>query len=334
MPPGAWPTSCATPGAATPTSRRASRRPACSPTRAGWRPRRSACTRSSRRSTSRPRPPTRRRPRRATGSRTDELRRQAAALEKLDLDANAARVAAERAEDACRTARESLATCEERQAALAQPGGAEPSPLDEHWPGSGEPELDRGQGPRPEADRLPLILRVLRGERTAREDLVALVAAGDAAGAAEWQVRIARFVDAVTARAIEDGYLATDPENPFWRLFTGDEQHEIVQALSSLGFRFDGMGGFADDRVPSARDLSLAVGYAGLDRMRIRSWPGETALAELFTGASVRADLWLATQADDLSLGRLEAALGARAAGLAELWDAWGRVRPAMLEER
>ncbi len=265
---------------------------------------------------------------------TDELRRQAAALERLDLDANAARVAAERAEDACRTARESLAACEERQAALVAPGGGEPGPLDEHWPGSGEPDLDRGASPRAEADRVPLILRVLRGDRAAREDLVGLVASGDEAGGAEWQVRIARFVDAVTARAIEDGYLATDPENPFWRLFTDEERHEIVQALSALGFRFDGMRGFADDRVPSARDLSLAVGYAGLDRMRIRSWPGETALAELFAGASVRADLWLADQADDLSIGRLEAALGARAGGLADLWNAWGRVRPAMLEER
>ena len=33
--------------------------------------------------------------------------------------------------------------------------------------------------------------------------------------------------------------------------------------------------GFADERVPSQRDLSLAVGYAGLDPMRIRRWPTE-----------------------------------------------------------
>ena len=56
--------------------------------------------------------------------------------------------------------------------------------------------------------------------------------------------------------------------------------------------------------------------------------------AELFDGAVVRADLWLADQADDLSLTRVEAALGPRAAGLGEVWDAWGRVRPAMLEDR
>ena len=267
-------------------------------------------------------------------SGTEELRTQAVALEKLDLEANAARINAERTEDACRAARESLATCEERQRPAVAEHGDEPSPLDAHWPGGAEPALDRQQGPHPDDERLPVILLVLRGDAAAHQALVASLAEGDAAALAAWHLRIAKFVDAVTARAIEDGFLDTDEENRFWRLFTGEEQREIVQALSSLGFRFDGMRGFADDRAPSARDLSLAVGYAGLDRMRIRTWPGEAALAGLFEGASVRADLWLATQADDLSLARVEAALGPRAAALSELWDAWGRVRPAMLEER
>ena len=35
-----------------------------------------------------------------------------------------------------------------------------------------------------------------------------------------------------------------------------------------LGIPVDGIGGCADERVPTARDLSLAVGYAGLDPMR------------------------------------------------------------------
>ncbi len=263
---------------------------------------------------------------------TDELRRQAVALEKLDLEANGARVTAQRAEDACRTAREALAACEERQRPADADVESEANPLDEHWPGGPEPGLDRQQGP--EAERQPRILRVLRGDKAAREELVASLAAGDPSAVPTWHVRIADLVDAVMARAIEDGYIDTDEENPFWRLFAGDEQREIIEALSALGFRFDGMGGFADDRAPSARDLSLAVGYAGLDRMRIRSWPGEAALAALFEGASVRADLWLAAEADDLSLGRMEAALGQRASALADLWDAWGRVRPALLEVR
>jgi hypothetical protein len=268
-------------------------------------------------------------------SGTEQLRSQAAALEKLDLEANTARVAAERAEAGCRAARESLAACEERQRPVAAtPDGTEESPRDAHWPGTGEPGFEREGDAPPLPGRVPVILRVLRGEAAAREQLVADLADGDSAAVAAWHVRIAKFVDAVTQRAIEDGFIDTDEEHPFWRLFAFDETRDIVKALSALGFRYDGMRGFVDDRSPSARDLSLAVGYAGLDRMRIRTWPGEAELVALFEGATVRADLWLATQSDDLSLSRTEAALGARAASLADVWDAWGRVRPAMLEER
>ena len=265
---------------------------------------------------------------------TEELRARAVALEQLDLEASAARITAERTEDACRTARESLATCEEQQRPAVVEHRDDSGPLDAHWPGGAEPSFERQQQPQASDDRLPVVLLVLRGDAAAREALVASLAGADAAAAAAWHVRIAKFVDAVTARAIEDGFIDADEEHSFWRLFSGEEQRAIVQALSSLGFRFDGMRGFADDRVPSARDLSLAVGYAGLDRMRIRTWPGEAGLASLFDGASVRADVWLATQADDLSLRRVEGALGPRAAGLSDLWEAWGRVRPAMLEER
>jgi hypothetical protein len=91
------------------------------------------------------------------------------------------------------------------------------------------------------------------------------------------------------------------------------------------------MGGFADGRVPAARDLGLAVGYAGLDRMRIRTWPREAEIAALYEDAVVSADEWLADQAGDLSLGRMVDALGNRAAELADVWNAWGRVRPALL---
>jgi hypothetical protein len=111
------------------------------------------------------------------------------------------------------------------------------------------------------------------------------------------------------------------------------ERREVVGALSALGYRYDGLHGFADGRVPAARDLALAVGYAGLDRMRIRTWPRESDAARLYEHATVAGDEWLANQADDLSLGRMVDALGSRAADLADVWNAWGRVRPALLSE-
>jgi hypothetical protein len=177
----------------------------------------------------------------------------------------------------------------------------------------------------------PVVVRILRGDRAARDRLIAALGAGDAEAERAWQARIAQLVGAITGRAIEDGYLDMPEDDTFWSMFPPRESREIVAALSALGFRFDGAGGFADERVPAQRDLSLAVGYAGLDRMRIRNWPREQELAELYRNADVAADEWLAHNAGDLTLGEMVDALGPRAGNLADVWNAWGRVRPLLL---
>ena len=266
-----------------------------------------------------------------------ELRAQQPGLERLALEADAARISAENAAEGCHNARERLAGCEEDEtrraaAAYVPPPPEEPHPFDGAWPAE-EPALVQEPVPGPFAAGLPAIVRVLNGDRGAREQIVAALAGSDSDGAREWHLRVAHLVDAITARAIEDGYLELPADDPFWSLFSAREVRDIVGALSALGFRFDGMGGFADGRVPAARDLSLAAGYAGLDRMRIRTWPRESEMAGLYSDAVVAADEWLADQAGDLSLGRMVDALGSRAAELADLWNAWGRVRPALLAD-
>ena len=105
-------------------------------------------------------------------------------------------------------------------------------------------------------------------------------------------------------------------------------------ALASLGYRFDGLGGWVDERQPSQRELSLALGYAGLDPMRVRHWPNEQQSAELFSEVEVAADEYLAGAAGDLTLAEMVEMLGRRADGLVDLWNHWGRVRPLLLEER
>ena len=274
-----------------------------------------------------------------------ELRAAGPRIERLAVEADAARISAEGAEVACRDARERLADCEEAAARGPGPGAStggdepqpdEPHPFDASWPG--ESESTRTQPldePEPVigGPGLPLVIRILRGDRGARDRLVAMLAGTDPEAARTWQLRLTALVDAIAARAIEDGYLDLPEDHPFWGLFTYDERREVIGALSALGYRFDGLGGFADDRIPAARDLALAVGYAGLDRMRIRTWPRESETRTLYEHASVAADEWLAHEADDLSLGRMIDALGARAADLAEVWNAWGRVRPALLSE-
>ena len=178
----------------------------------------------------------------------------------------------------------------------------------------------------------PIIFRLVRGDRTALVALVDRLAGEDPTARRRWQLGLSNLVDAIVAVSIEAGALEFPADHQFWGAFTLVQDREIAQALASLGHRFDGLGGFTDERAPTQRDLSLALGYAGLDPMRIRSWPTETGLAELYRDVTVAADEHLAATAGDLSLSELVALLGRRADGLADLWNEWGRVRPLLLE--
>ena len=155
----------------------------------------------------------------------------------------------------------------------------------------------------------------------------------DPAERRRWQAALSELVEAIVAVSIGPSSLDFPTDHPFWGPFTREQDRDIVAALSSLGFRFDGLGGWVDERVPTQRDLSMAMGYAGLDPMRIRQWPNETEMRALFADVTVAADEHLAGAASDLTLGELVAMLGRRADGLALLWNEWGRVRPLLLED-
>jgi hypothetical protein len=197
------------------------------------------------------------------------------------------------------------------------------------WPVEDETELSAAFAATGAGE--PAILRLLRGDRATLGRLVDELAGEDPAERRRWQLALAGLVDAVVARAIESAFLHFPVEHAFWGMNTLPENRDVAAALSSLGYRFDGLGGWADDRAPSQRDLSLAVGYAGLDPMRTRRWPGERAMEELFRDVTVAADEYLASAAGGLTLGELVTVLGRRADGLADLWNEWGRVRPLLL---
>jgi hypothetical protein len=269
----------------------------------------------------------------------------ALAIERLALEADVARINAESAAEACHAAREVLAACEEAQvdrragrvpaasaAEVAPPVAARPRLI-------GGPELDPGEVDEvvPPAARVfagaePQILRMLNGDGTALRSVVQRVAGDDPVEQRRWQLLLSNLVDACVARAIEASSLEFPLDHPFWGPFSQAQSRDIATALASLGYHFDGMGGFADERVPSQRDLSLALGYAGLDPMRLRSWPNEAAMARLFENVRVAADELVAAAAPDLSLGEMVALLGGRAEPLADLWNNWGKVRPILLE--
>lgn len=257
-------------------------------------------------------------------------------LERAALEADGARVAAESAEAACVAARQGLADCEERVAAGApkrapardrdRAGGSDDSGRDHDTPDTLVAALRAGASPR--------IVRLLRGDRTAMHETVDALAGEDPDERRRWQLAMADFVDAILADAISASALEFPTDHPFWGPFNRSQGRDITAALSSLGYRFDGMGGWVDDRAPSQRDLSLALGYAGLDPMRMRNWPSETEMATLFEEVEVAAAEHLAGTAGGMTLGELVAMLGRRADALAEIWNAWGRVRPVLLDER
>jgi hypothetical protein len=251
-------------------------------------------------------------------------------LERLAVEADAARIAAETAEAVCLTSRETLAACEEAEAggvvghlpiapsqAPIGDASADDDPLAAAFGGGGDPR----------------IFRLLRGDRAALTELVTAVAGEDPEARRQWQTAFVDLIDAILADSIAAGSLDYPVDHPFWGAFTLEQDREISAALSSLGFRFDGLGGWVDDRVPTQRDLSLSLGYAGLDPMRIRQWPTEVEMSELFRDVQVAAAEHLAGSAGELTLGELVTMLGRRADGLAEVWNHWGRIRPLLLEE-
>lgn len=249
-------------------------------------------------------------------------------LERTALEADAARIAAETAEAACTAAREAVADCQERESGgapgtypvLPSSAGDEPAEADDPLAGALRSNGD------------PRIFRLLRGDRSAMDEMTTALAGDDRAERQRWQTAVSDLVDAILADALTASALDFPHEHPFWGPFNRVQGRDITAALSSLGYRFDGRGGWVDGRIPSQRDLSLALGYAGIDPMRMRQWPTETDMAELFSEVQVSAAEHLAGNAGDLTLGELVTMLGRRADGLAEVWNDWGHIRPLLLE--
>jgi hypothetical protein len=252
----------------------------------------------------------------------------ASRLERTALGADHARIGAEAAEAACLAARQALVDCEDRAA------GRTPNvvPIG--------PDPDRVQADTTSdtliaalrAGASPRIVRLLRGDRVAMQEAVTALAGEEDEERRRWRSAISDLVDAILADAVASSALDFPPEHPFWGPFSRAQARDIAAALSSLGYRFDGLGGWVDDRRPSQRDLSLAMGYAGLDPMRMRHWPDDAEMAGLFGDVQVASTEHLASTAGDLTLGELVTMLGRRADGLAEVWNAWDRVRPVLLD--
>lgn len=175
-----------------------------------------------------------------------------------------------------------------------------------------------------------VIIRLLRRDGKTLNALVDHLAGGDPVARSTWQINLSNFVDAIVAAAIDDTCFEFSPGNQFWDQFPAADSREIARGLAALGFRYDGFEGFVDGRVPSQRDLALALGQVGLLPVKVRHWPSAEDATQLFRGVTVSADRFVAVRAPDLTLGELVRLLGRRAEALADLWNEWPRCRPLL----
>ena len=188
-----------------------------------------------------------------------------------------------------------------------------------------EPKIEYG-GPRP-----PTIARLVRRDRSAMNRLVEALAGGDVDQRRRWQLLLSNFVDSVVAAAIDSGCLEFPDDNRFWNQFDRQQAREVARGLASLGFRYDGMSQFAEGRVPERRDLSIAVGQAGLHSVRVRFWPLPAEAPGLMTNVRVDTDLLLTEEAPSFTMGEMVKLLGWRSELLADLWNEWPRLRKLLL---
>jgi hypothetical protein len=177
-----------------------------------------------------------------------------------------------------------------------------------------------------------LIVRLMRREGRAINALATKLADTDPTARSRWGLLLSGFVDSVMAAAMEDACMDFPVENPFWGQFTPAQAREVARGLAALGFRYDGFEGFIDGRVPTSRDLSMAVGSAGLLPARVHYWPKTEEAEGLFRGVRVSADTYIATHAPTLTLGELLRILGRGAEQLSGLWNDWPLVRPLLFE--
>jgi hypothetical protein len=174
------------------------------------------------------------------------------------------------------------------------------------------------------------IHRILSGDLTALS-AVANQMGGDPDSRRRWEARLTDLLEAILLRAVDASAIALPVDHPFWGAFTPEQSRDIMSALSALGCRFDGLGGWLDGRLPTQRDLSIAVAHAGLDPMRIRHWPTLAETEEMVRDADVLGAEYLNAVAPGLTLSEMSSILGHDAMPLADVWLEWERIRELLL---
>lgn len=175
--------------------------------------------------------------------------------------------------------------------------------------------------------------RILRGDHRAMVEVVDGIAGEDSRQRRAWEVLIGGLVEGMADVAVRESVIDFPMGTAFWDTFTIEQCRRIVAALHSMGYRYDGHAGWVEHRVPSYRDLSRALADVGVEPRRVRAWPTQAEIAALFVGARPAPEQLLAAAGPDYTAMDMQALLGEHAAGLADLWNTWEAVRPALFRE-
>jgi hypothetical protein len=251
-----------------------------------------------------------------------------ASLHETERSERAARMTAEAAQAACLDARVRLAACEED---LERQGAPRPATIFEPHAATGGHAIalsDTRVGG-------PLVIEAMvSGDRLALEEAARVIAGHGGLTPAEAQLELQELVDAILSVASSEGYLTFQEVHGLWSQMTVEEARLVVAALARLGFQLEPAEGWQGGRAPAPADLSVALGYAGLDPRHMRALPSAEELRALPQSIDVDARWFLSERAPDLTVDHMVRVLERRAAQLEPLWDAWGHVRPILLSER
>ncbi len=179
-------------------------------------------------------------------------------------------------------------------------------------------------------DQTPALTRILRGDHHALFAVAATLASDDTTDRRAWEVAVRSVADAIVARTIAAGWLDFPSGNPFWDSFTVPQCRDIAGALAADGHRFDGIDGWADNRVPTYRDMTIAVAGAGLEPRRIRAWPTQEEINDLYLEVTAAPDTFVAMEAPNLDLEELHELVGFGDTDRALVWANWDRVRAVL----
>src|SRR5260221_3128114 len=99
-----------------------------------------------------------------------------------------------------------------------------------------------------------------------------------------------------------------------------------------MGFGFNGRDGWTEARAPSYHDLNTAVSEVGIDARRVRAWPTQMEIGQLYRDVRPATGDAIAAYAPTLDPKALRKLLADRAAGLDDLLLAWEPVRRSLLD--